>query len=87
MALPEKLVWAYAVETDIEGLTTNIEFFGMSESGDVISSRTIPLHNIPAIPISISRTESTPKVLKPAPVSLPRPKQDKKTESGEPREK
>nr|WP_134331588.1 hypothetical protein [Pseudomonas sp. HS-2] len=82
--IPDKLVWAYAVETDIEGLTTNIEFFGMSESGDVISSRTVPIHSIPAVPVSIGRIESAPKDLKPAPVSLPAPDQDKKAKNDEP---
>lgn len=44
--IPEKLFWAFAVETNVEGLTTNIEFFAMSETGNVIASRHIPLHNI-----------------------------------------
>ncbi|ENT8437268.1 TPA: hypothetical protein ACHY2P_001378 [Pseudomonas aeruginosa] len=85
MMVPEKLVWAYAVETDIEGLTTGIEFFGMSESGEVISSRTIPLHKVPALPSIINGTENAPKDLKPAPVSLPRPKDEKAAENDEPR--
>lgn len=83
MSVPDKLVWAFAVETDKEGLTTNIEFFGMSEDGDVVSSRTIPLHKVTRIPVSISSKESEPADLKPAKVSLPKKKQDKKAENDE----
>src|SRR5699024_4019879 len=44
--LPEKLVWAYAVETDLEGNTTNIEFVGMNSAGEVVASRTVQLFDL-----------------------------------------
>ena len=25
--LPERLIWSYAIETDLDGITTNIDFF------------------------------------------------------------
>lgn len=70
--IPEKLVWAYVVETDAEGLTTNIEFLGMSEAGDIIASRRIPLHNRAFKLVEIAANESKPAELNPAPVSLPK---------------
>lgn len=74
--IPERLIWAYAVETDTEGLTTNIEFFGMSEAGDVIASRTVPLHAVAGNLVAIN-AESAPAELAPAPVSLPKLKHRK----------
>lgn len=70
IAIPERLIWAFAVETDSEGLTTNIEFFGMSEAGDVIASRSVPLHSVAGNLVSIKVAESAPAELAPAPVSL-----------------
>lgn len=77
LPIPEKLVWAFAVETDLEGTTTNIEFFGMSESGDVVASRTVPIFNIPANLVSVSNDESVPVDLPPASASLPKARKDK----------
>lgn len=42
-SIPEKIIWAYAIETDLDGNTTNVEFFGMSLEGDIISSVTIDI--------------------------------------------
>lgn len=69
--IPEKLAWAFAVETDAEGFTTNIEFFAMSKFGDVIASHNIPLHNAVGTLYAIKTSESLPVNLTPAPVSLP----------------
>ena len=77
LELPEKLVWAFAVETDTEGLTTNIEFFGMSEVGDVIASHNVPLHNVASALVALDTIECTPADLPAAPVSLPVRKKDK----------
>lgn len=77
LPIPEKLVWAFAVETDLEGTTTNIEFFGMSESGDVVASRTVPIFNIPANLVAINDDESAPVELPPASASLPKARKDK----------
>lgn len=70
--IPEKLVWVYAVETDLEGATTNIEFFGMSESGDVVASRVVPIFNTDANLIDIAEPESAPVELLPATAKLPK---------------
>lgn len=70
--IPETLVWAYAVETDREGNTTNIEFFGMTETGDAVASRTVPIHSVASTLVPISATESVPAELPAAPVSLPK---------------
>lgn len=83
LPLPEKLVWTYAVETDLEGNTTNVEFFGMSESGEVIASRTVPIFNVPANLVAISNHESAPVDLPPASASLPKTKKDKASDSEE----
>lgn len=77
MPVPEKLVWVYAIETDLEGITTNIEFFGLTESGEVIASRTVPLFDVYANVVDISVTERAPVDLPAAPVSLPKTKEDK----------
>lgn len=79
--IPDKLVWTYAVETDLEGKTTNIEFFGMSESGEVIASRTVPIFDTYATPVGLSDTESTPVELPPATVSLPKKRKEKALDS------
>jgi len=68
--IPEKLVCAFAVETDAEGLTTNIVFFAMSESGTVIAAHNVPLHNVVSTLYAINTTESEPAILEAAPVSL-----------------
>ncbi|MCH8544043.1 MAG: hypothetical protein LAT61_10775 [Alcanivorax sp.] len=81
LPVPEKLVWAYAVETDLEGSTTNIEFFGMSESGDVIASRIVPIFNIPANLVSVNNSESAPVDLPPASATLPKTRKDKMSDS------
>jgi hypothetical protein len=83
LPIPEKLVWAYAVETDLEGVTTNIEFFGMSESGEIVASRTVPLHNDYTNIIAINIHDSEPADLPAAPVSLPKTKKDKAANSEE----
>lgn len=80
--IPEKLVWAFAVETDSEGLTTNIEFLGMSDTGDVVASRRVPLHDISSVLIPIPMTESVPAELPAAPVSLPGLKKGKAENDG-----
>ncbi|MDQ2077500.1 hypothetical protein [Marinimicrobium sp. ABcell2] len=77
LPVPKRLVWAYAVETDLEGVTTNIEFFGMSESGEVIASRTVPIFNVSNNLIAISNSESEAVELPPASPSLPKIKKGK----------
>lgn len=79
LPIPEKLVWVYAVETDLEGTTTNIEFFGMSESGAVVASRTVPIFSTYTNVIGIVKSESAPVELPPATVSLPKKDKDKVT--------
>lgn len=81
--MPEKLVWAYAIETDLEGTTTNIEFFGMSESGAIIASRTVPIFDISTNLVAINTTESEPVELQPASPSLPKSREDKASDSEE----
>lgn|GEM_PF-1010410 len=83
LPIPEKLVWVYAVETDLEGTTTNIEFFGMSESGEVVASRTVPIFHTPTNLVAINTTESEPVDLPPASASLPRTRKDKASDSEE----
>ena len=70
--VPEKLIWVYAVETDKEGLTTNIEFFGMSEFGEIIASRQVPIHTVKgAAIVGIDNQDAPAAVLPAASVSLP----------------
>mgnify|MGYP003115611409 CR=1 FL=1 len=83
LPIPEKLVWVYAVETDLEGITTNIEFFGMSESGEVIASRTVPIFDVTANLVDVSNTESEPVDLPAASPSLPKIRKDKTSDSEE----
>lgn len=83
LPLPEKLVWVYAVETDLEGITTNIEFFGMSESGVVVASRTIPIFAITTSLVAIDSNESEPVDLPPAAASLPKTIKNKASSSEE----
>jgi hypothetical protein len=83
LSVPEKLVWAFAVETDLEGTTTNIEFFGMSQSGDVVASRTVPIFNTLANLVAINNSESAPVDLPPASASLPKTRKDKASDSEE----
>jgi len=83
LPIPEKLVWVYAVETDLEGTTTNIEFFGMSESGEVVASRTVPIFDISTNLVAINTTESEPVELPPASASLPKTRKDKASDSEE----
>ena len=83
LPLPDKLVWTYAVETDLEGTTTNIEFFGMSESGEVVASRTVPIFDISTNLVPVNATESKPVDLPPASPSLPKTKKDKASDSEE----
>lgn len=69
--IPEKIVWAYAVETDLDGNTTNIEFFGMDESGDIIASHIVPIHQVAnSVVIPVSTSEASPVDLPAAAVSL-----------------
>ena len=69
--IPEKLFWAYAIETDLEGNTTNIEFFGAGESGDIVASHTVPIHNVTSAVITpIKAVEAAPVELPAAAVSL-----------------
>tara|TARA_R110000772_G_scaffold170799_4_gene282797 strand:+ start:5338 stop:5946 length:609 start_codon:yes stop_codon:yes gene_type:complete len=81
--IPEKLVWVYAVSTDLEGVTTNIEFFGMSESGEIIASRTVPIFGAYTNLVSVDVTESAPVELPPAVASLPKMKKDKASNTEE----
>ncbi len=81
--IPEKLVWVYAVETDLEGTTTNIEFFGMTESGEVIASRTVPIFDIASNIVAINSVESEPVDLPAASASLPKAATDKVSNSKE----
>lgn len=77
LPIPAKLVWVYAIETDLEGTTTNIEFFGMSESGEIVASRTIPIFDTYINLVTINNIESAPVDLPPASASLPKRKGDK----------
>ena len=77
LPIPEKIVLVYAVETDIEGATTHIEFFGMSESGEVLASRTVPIFTAGTHLVAINAHENEPVDLPPATVSLPRIRKDK----------
>lgn len=70
--IPEKLIWVYAIETDFEGITTSIQFYGMSEFGEVIASRAVPIFDASATLVGISNTESEPVELPPASPSLPK---------------
>lgn len=81
LEVPDVLVWAYAVETNNEGLTTNIEFIAMDEMGDVIASRTVPLNNIARTLYAVTTTESAPVDVPAAPVYLPRVGKDKTVKS------
>jgi hypothetical protein len=81
--IPEKLVWVYAVETDLEGFTTNIEFFGMTEWGEVIASRTVPIFDVSYGLYPINNSESESVDLPPAFVSLPKQKKSKVANSEE----
>lgn len=83
LPIPEKLVWVYAIETDLEGITTSIQFYGMSESGEVIASRTVPIFDEPATLVGISNTESEPVDLPPASPSLPKVRKEKASGSEE----
>jgi len=74
LPIPEKLVWAYAVETDLEGTTTNIEFFGASESGEIVASRIVPIFEISNNLVAINDTASKAVDLPPASASLPKAK-------------
>ncbi len=69
--IPDKTFWAFAVETDVEGQTTSIEFFGMSESGEVIASHSVPLEPVLSKIYPINPPHITSTNLGPAPVSLP----------------
>lgn len=79
--IPEKLFWAFAVETDIEGLTTNIEFFAMGEDSNVIAAHSVPLHNVVRTLYAIKTSESAPVDIPAASVSLPSAGNAKKVES------
>jgi len=81
--LPSKLVWTYAIETDSEGLTTNVEFFGMSESGQIVASRIVPIFSEILNVVPINNQHSEPADLPPAPVSLPTNKKFKKIDVAE----
>lgn len=83
LPIPDKLVWTYAVETDLEGNTTNIEFFGMSESGEVVALHTVPIFGTPTSLVGISSSESKPVDLPPAQPSLPRTRKNKVSDSEE----
>lgn len=83
LPIPDKIVWAYAVETDLEGSTTNIKFLGMSESGEVLASRTVPIFGTLTNLVGISSSESEPVDLPPAQPSLPRTRKDKASDSEE----
>lgn len=77
LPIPDKIVWVYAIETDLEGITTNIEFFGMSQSGEIIASRTVPLHGDFTSVVAIGSNENNPADLPAAPVTLPKTLKDK----------
>lgn len=83
LPLPEKLVWVYAVETDLEGITTNIEFFGISEFGEVVASRTVPIFGISTNLVAINSNESEPVDLPAASASLPKIRKSKTSGSEE----
>lgn len=70
IAIPSRLCWAYAVETDSDGELTNIEFIGVSESGDVIASRRVPINSIPQNVVGIRSKDDAPVDLPAAKVSL-----------------
>jgi len=72
MPIPERIVWTFAVETDLEGTTTNIEFIGMSDSGEVVASRRIPLLDELATITRVGTSDDDPTNLAAAPVSLPK---------------
>lgn len=78
LPIPKKLVWAYAVETDLEGVITNVEFLGISESGEVVASRTVPpIFDISTKPVAINTIECEPVELPPASASLPKTRKGK----------
>ncbi|WHI52700.1 hypothetical protein P3339_08050 [Microbulbifer sp. MLAF003] len=83
VAVPDKLVWTYAIETDLEGKTTNIEFLGMGESGDVFASHIVPIHQVGAVIMPISESESAPVELPSAAVSLSIGSDEKAKETNE----
>ncbi|BBM03948.1 hypothetical protein [Microbulbifer sp. GL-2] len=68
---PEKIVWTYVVETDKEGTTTNIEFLGIGEDGNVFASHVVPIHQVnKAVMTPMKPSESAPVELPSAAVSL-----------------
>lgn len=81
--IPDKLVWTYAVETDFEGSTTNIEFVGMSESGEIVASRVVPIFGTFTGLTGFTPSESEPVDLPPAKPSLPLTRNNKKLHSEE----
>lgn len=83
LPIPDKLIWAYAVETDLEGRTTNVEFFGMSEYGEVLASRTVPIYEDSNNLVAINNNDSAPVDLPAAAVSLPKRRIDKVSDSKE----
>ncbi len=74
----DRIVWSYAVETDIEGITTNIEFIGLTENGQVIASRRVPILKPMLEPISLDDTTSQTIKQNPAKVSLAGSNDDRK---------
>lgn len=66
-----ELIWAFAVETDAEGYTTNVEFFGMTTAGEIVASRRVPIHRIDAhVPADLKQKASESVHVQPAKVSL-----------------
>ena len=76
--VPSKLIWAYAVETDLDGNTTNIEFFGMTESGEIVAARTLPIYSIASKPTSIDSKVETGVDIPPVAISLSKSTSKKK---------
>lgn len=79
--IPEKLFWAFAVETDVEGITTSIEFFAMSEDSEVISAHNVPLQNVVRTLYAVKTSESAPVDIPAATVTLPGVGNTKKVET------
>ncbi len=72
-SIPEELIWAFAVETDIDGKSCNVEFIGMSEGGDIIASQRISINNVEgAVIVPIDSHDEGPVELAEAEVTLPK---------------
>jgi hypothetical protein len=76
------LVWSYAMETGPAGEVVSIQFVGLTESGEVVAQRNIPIDGMQT-PVTGVATEDFEPVSLPAPsLSLRKtPRQDQESES------